>query len=358
MSDRRSRSHASHPPSLESGRSVATEATQPARSCSYRPPDPTPHRSTHDRQPTVPGSAPTSPPPPSPQPTETDHPPVAGHEPPPTHRRLTALGLSRSPLADPSPSRLGPPRLHLAGCPRSRLGRGSGHSRTESRRQLSTDHPHSRHPLGLRDGVQAAPPRATTRPAANPPPTPASTPTPAPPQHSPPTTPRYRGERPATPPSEPDDPPHEPSSASPPWPAATTHRQTTATTSHSHRLPHPGARTPADGRRRRTRPPKRPREHSNAAPTPQDRKHRLRTPRRPDEGPQTRRAPFCPWRSPGTALTTAPPHSRHSHRPGKHQLTATTRPYRCCRCPAGGAPLHSAFLAGQTDRMAYGCLFL
>lgn len=213
MNDRRSHSHAQCPPCPGSGRTGASGPERPGRSCSCPPPGPTPHHWAHDRQPTTPGSAPTSPPPPSPRPTETDHSPVAGRVPPPTHHRLSALGRSCSTPADPSPSRLGPPRLPLAGCPSSRLGRGSGHPRTKSRRQPSPDHPHSRRALDHRDDARAIPPRAAAQPAANPPPTSASTPTQAQPPPSPPTTPRYREERPATPRPAPDDPPHEPSSA-------------------------------------------------------------------------------------------------------------------------------------------------
>jgi len=163
MSDRHFRSHASRPPRPESGRSGANEPTRAARSCSYRPPDPTPHRSAHDRQPTDPGSAPTSPPPPSPQPTETDHPPMAGRVAPPAHCRLPALDRYSSALAHPSLSRLGPLRLPLAGCPPSRLGRGSSHPRAESRQQHSPNHPRPRRALDHRDDARATPPRAAER---------------------------------------------------------------------------------------------------------------------------------------------------------------------------------------------------
>lgn len=336
MSDRRPRSHASHPPCPGSGQSAASEPTRPGRSCSFPPPDPTQHHSAHDRKPTGPESAPTSPPPPSPQPTETDHPPTAARVVPPTHRRLPGFDSSRSTLAAPSLSRLDPLRLPLARCPRSRLGHGSSHSRTESRRQPSTDHPHSRHPLGLRDGAQAVPPRAAGLLAANPPPTWASTPPQAQPPHSPPTTPQSQEETPATPQPAPDAPPHEPSSATQPSPATTTHPPTTATTSHSPHPPHPGAQTPSDARRRHTQPPKQPPAHNHAAPTPQDQQH-PRTPGSHPAGLQTRRAPFRSRRSPGTTPTTAPPHLRHSYRSGKHQLTAATQPYRCCRRHPGGA---------------------
>ena len=337
MSGHRFRSHACGPPYPGCGQPSASEPTRLDRSCSCPPPGPTPRRSPHDREPAVLGSAPTSPLPQSPQPTETDRSPVAKRMLPPTHHRLPTLGRSRSTFADPSLSRLGPLRLPLAGCPPSPLGRASGHSRTASRRQPSTDHPHSRHAPDHRDGARVVPPRAAERLAANPPPTWASTPPRAQPQHSPPTTPRYQEETLATPRHEPDVPPHEASSANPPSPATTTHPPTTATASHSPHPPHPGARTPADERRTHTRPPKQPPAHNHAAPTPQDQQHHLQTLRGRQEGQQTRRAPFRPGRSPRTTPTTPPPFLRHSHRPRKHQLTATTRPYRCCRCPAGGA---------------------
>ncbi|KPI11476.1 hypothetical protein OK074_2808 [Actinobacteria bacterium OK074] len=263
MSDYRLHSRASGPPSLGSGRSGASGQERPARNCSCPPPDPTPHRSAHGQQPTAPGGAPTSPP----QPTETDHSPVAGRVSSPARHRLSALGCSRSSLADPSLSRLGPLRLPLARCPPSRPGQGLGHPCTESRRQLLPNGPRSRPALDHRDDAQAVPPRATARPAANPPPTPASTPTQVQPQRSPPTTPRHQGERPATPRPAPDDPPHEPSSTNSSSPATTTRPQTTATASRSPHSP-PGARDPADERRRRTRPQKQPPAHNRTAPTP------------------------------------------------------------------------------------------
>ncbi len=337
MSDCALRSRATHPPCPGSGRSAASGPEQPARSCSCPPPDPTPRHWPPAPQPTAAGSAPTSPPPPSPQQAETDHRSPAEAPYPPSRHRPSALGCFAPTLAAQSRSRLAPP-----GPPRDRpllpsLGPPASRRLAESRRTAPTDHPDSRHARDRRDDARATPPTTTGRPAASPPPASAATRAPERPRHSPPTTPRFQGGMPATPQFALDAPHSETSSADPPSQAATSHPPTTATTSRSPRPPRPAGRTRADARTRRTRPPTPPPAHSHAAPTPQRRHPYLRRSEERHGHPQTHRAAFRSGRSPGTTFTTAPTHLRHRDRAGKHQLTAAMGPYRCCRCPAGGA---------------------